>query len=905
MVRLERFTRGAEAPRLREASRHVPGASGVASRVSAAACARKIVAAIVVTLFVCIPLVAVSPMGVHPAYAADTSSGTSADASDNGIVISLFDYSGSNERGQQWQDRDRTYKLTKPSINDNDHAMKFGDVSGTKRRRDGFVYDTTCQHPIQNHDWNCWTGRPDEPVHAGIVENALGSDGYPTLNQKVTSSTESLGYLFGGSSDVAVTSYPVAGGFLKRGADGYYQFDSGTQYARYDGATQRMTLTDGARRNSSSEPVPKFTPFNDMSDEGDYDYEFGMSVSGELYMPAGGKIDGNDMIFDFSGDDDVWVFVDGALALDLGGIHGDRRGTIDFTTGNITYDQSDADWWTVTRATTLSEAFSRVGKTWDPTPYKKHTLSLFYLERGRGGSNCSMRFNMPTLPSGTLEIAKKVTFGDAVPVDETRFGFAAFIDYDPDVSTTFERFTGSYDVIDASGVMVSSGVSAADGTIWLAGGQTARLTAPPGETIHVTSKYYVTELGDWSAAYSTTVQGRSLTRDALGLTTPTYVVDDVSHLQVDNAVISANVFDATLEKECIGCPSDAQFTLLALIGATPFSGSYDLVLPDGSTQRLTTTNGLVTLGVGQKVLIHRIVGGNGVTVREVNSDGSAFDDGSYLAPTYVMAGGALDGAASTPADGGVTGTAKRAPSLAAGDALSVVVTNVVTNRAKAVSITNFPTVRVTVSGDKGWAAGDAFVLRLVPVASDDGVDEAYGNPMPSSCSGATSANPCQITVAKDASSGPGARVTGTFGRIAFSVPGLYRYRVTEVAGAGSGSSAYSYSKASYLVVVSVEATDDASSTLEANLTAWRTADDMGQERRDPVTFIFNATDASSAVLGFTNTNVNTTTLPLTGSRSGLERLIVIGAMLAMALVLGVVLAIMQRVAERRERDEEP
>lgn len=918
MVRLERFTRGAEAPRLRDVPRRVPGvsgvpgvhdtsgASGVARRASVAVCARKIIAAIVVTLFVCIPLVAVSPMGVHPAYAADTSSGTSADASDNGVVISLFDYSGSNERVQQRQGRDRKYKLTKPSINDNGHAMKFGDVFGTKSRWDGFVFDTTCQ-PSQNHNWNCWTGRPDEPVHAGIVENALSSDGYPTLNQNVTGSTESLGYLFGGSSDVAVTAYPVVGGFLKRGADGYYQFDSGTQYARYDGATQRMTLTDGARKNSSSMPVPKFTPFNDMSDVGDYDYEFGMSVSGELYMPAGGRIDGNDMIFDFSGDDDVWVFVDGALALDLGGIHGDRRGTIDFTTGKITYDQPDADWWGVSRAKTLSEAFSRVGKTWDPTPYKKHTLSLFYLERGRGGSNCFMRFNMPTLPSGTLEIAKKVTFGDAVPVDETRFGFAAFIDYDPDVSTAFERFTGSYDVIDASGVMVSSGVSAADGTIWLAGGQTARLTAPPGETIHVTSKYYVTELGDWSAAYSTTVQGRSLTRDALGLTTPTYVVDDVSHLQVDNAVTSANVFDATLEKKCIDCPSDARFTLLALVGSTPFSGTYDLVLPDGSTQSLTTTNGLVTLGVGQKALIHRIVGGNGVTVREVNSDGSAFDDGSYLAPTYAMAGGALDGAASTPADGGVTGTAKRAPSLAAGDALSVVVTNRA-NRAKAVSITNFPTVRVTVSGDKGWAAGDAFVLRLVPVASDDGVDEAYGNPMPSSCSGATSANPCQITVAKDASSGPGARVTGTFGRIAFSVPGLYRYRVTEVAGAGSGSSAYSYSKASYLVVVSVAATDDASSTLEADLTAWRTADDMGQERRDLVKLKTNVTDASFAVLDFTNTNVNTANtaaLPLTGSRSGLERLIVIGAMLATALLLGIVLAIMQRVAERRERDEEP
>jgi hypothetical protein len=202
------------------------GASGVARRASAAACVRKIIAAIVVTLFVCIPLVAVSPMGVHPAYAADTS----VDASDNGMAITLFDYSDqrSYRRGWGWG-----YSLTKPSINDNGHALLFGDHSGTDKQWNGVITDTDClgHSPGQDYDWNCATGGP---VYAGIVENALGSDGYPTLDPDVTGSTESLAYLFGGASDVAVTSYPVAGGFLKRGTDGYYRFDSGTQDARYD-----------------------------------------------------------------------------------------------------------------------------------------------------------------------------------------------------------------------------------------------------------------------------------------------------------------------------------------------------------------------------------------------------------------------------------------------------------------------------------------------------------------------------------------------------------------------------------------------------------------------------------------------------------------------------------------------
>ncbi len=858
-------------------------------RQSTAACqrtsdprARLIIMLMVATLLLCVFPAVSAPAGTARAA---TANGQSSDASDNGISISLFDYSRQRvQRRQGW-----TYKLTTPSINDNGHAMKFGDVSGTSKGWDGYVSDTACRHPFQNHDWNCWTGRPDEPVHAGIVENALGSDGYPTLNWKVTGSTESLGYLFGGSSDVAVTAYPVVGGFLKRGTDGYYRFDSGTQYARYDGATQRMTLTDGARGNSSS--VPNFTPFNDMSDgPDDYDYEFGMSVSGELYMPAGGKIDGKDMIFDFSGDDDVWVFVDGALALDLGGIHGNRGGTINFTTGNITYDQSDANWWTVTRARTLPEAFSRVGKTWDPAPYKKHTLSLFYLERGEGGSNCYMRFNMPTLPTGTIELAKKVMFGDAVPVDDTTFSFAVFIDYNPEDSTTHERFTGTYDIVDSTGTRIASDVSAADGVVRLSDGQIARLKAPPGKTIHVTSTYYVTELGDWSASYDTTAQGKALTRDTLGLTTPLYEVKDVPHVEFDNVVKPADLFDATIDKQCDNCPADARFTLLATIGTTPFAGSYDLVAADGSTKRLATTNGLITLVAGQKAVIRNIVGGNRVTVREVNADGEAFEEDTFLAPDYAMDGGALTGTATVPSDGGITGTTKRAPELGAGDNLAITVTN----HAKTVTIVNFPTTRVIVAGTGGWADGDTFDIQLTPVTAD-GATEAYGStPMPSSCADATAGHPCRVTIAK----GNDSTGTAAFGSVTFTTLGTYTYRVTQIADSGAHQSSYSYSQAEYLVTVTVSATDKTAATLNADATMRRTADDLGQSASDTIASMHGATDTSTAILDFTNTNIKATALPLAGSHAGLGNLICVISLLLAALALGGVLAFV----ERRNRD---
>ena len=78
----------------------------------------------------------------------------------------------------------------------------------------------------------------------------------------------------------------------------------------------------------------KFAPFENI-DSSSHDYHFGMHVGTEFMMPHDGKVNNKPMVFEFTGDDDVWVFIDGVLVLDMGGIHLAFNGSINFATGEV------------------------------------------------------------------------------------------------------------------------------------------------------------------------------------------------------------------------------------------------------------------------------------------------------------------------------------------------------------------------------------------------------------------------------------------------------------------------------------------------------------------------------------------------------------------------------------------
>ena len=153
------------------------------------------------------------------------------------------------------------------------------------------------------------------------------------------------------------------------------------------------------------------------------DYFFGMELSASFTQTPDGLDNwGHDIIFEFTGDDDFWLYVDDELVLDLGGIHSAMQGTVNFRTGEVLnnttrttlYDLFKQNYAArgldVSAVDDLFEVKQVDGKTVHVfKDYSTHTMKMFYMERGAGASNLKMRFNLASVKPGTAELSKKLT----------------------------------------------------------------------------------------------------------------------------------------------------------------------------------------------------------------------------------------------------------------------------------------------------------------------------------------------------------------------------------------------------------------------------------------------------------------------------------------------------------------
>lgn len=232
--------------------------------------------------------------------------------------------------------------------------------------------------------------------------------------------------------------------------DGYYVYDSyGSDgnygnYAVYNPTTNSFNVYDKAgvyKGDVSDANLGQFFPFdsadkvfdekgNSLSPKQIIDgstslnHHFGMSMTTEFVQPAGGKTtDNNDMVFEFSGDDDVWVYIDGVLVGDLGGIHEKATLDINFATGEVKVGHIDGANGAEKEIekTNIKAKFKAAGadtSNFSGNTFRdssKHTLSFFYLERGAGASNMKLKFNLTTLSSSEVAKSTKTARQSRVP----------------------------------------------------------------------------------------------------------------------------------------------------------------------------------------------------------------------------------------------------------------------------------------------------------------------------------------------------------------------------------------------------------------------------------------------------------------------------------------------------------
>lgn len=366
--------------------------------------------------------------------------------SPRGTTINVFDY-WIHERDDE-DDRDwGTWKYYRDDSNagiNNNHALKFS--KGAEKQ------------PSSVAAFNQWTGTAKP--YQQIVDSDLGEDGYPKLNQEATGSSESLSYLFDTQDGDYKKAFSDVDGLLRVDGQGYYYYNSQQNFAQFNEDTKDFTLynTWGVQKGGQS-PDGQFFPFNTGDQVFDKDgsgnlsqkngltstdkvinHYFGLNMSTRFVQPKGGVIEGTQtpMTYNFSGDDDVWVYIDGVLVGDLGGIHNKTSLEINFQDGHVCvykdsnnnnrWDQNE-EWY---KRTTLAKIMDDAGVTTglsDSTfvDGTYHTLDFFYLERGNTDSNMSLKYNLVVPPE--TDIVKVDQDGE--PVADAGFAvYVANVDYE-------------------------------------------------------------------------------------------------------------------------------------------------------------------------------------------------------------------------------------------------------------------------------------------------------------------------------------------------------------------------------------------------------------------------------------------------------------------------------------------
>ena len=315
--------------------------------------------------------------------------------------------------------------------------------------------------------------------HMGILSTELGDDGYPTV---MYGEKQSLGNLFDEQTTVNHLFINST-----HEATGYFEYDSTQNFAALKGTDftvyQELGTIDGKEVKATLQHG-QFLPYNDLTDnlyaqknalnlydmnarpgnwdlgllpDGDPrkyerlylvqnpDHHFAMEMTASFIQTPSGLDDwGHDIIYEFTGDDDFWLYVDGELVIDLGGCHSAMAGSINFATGTVIVNGYETDLRTIfynnylnRDGHTAAEAEDYVDRLFVPNTsifrdYTTHKMKMFYFERGGGASNLHMKFNQSSVTPGKVVLGKSVTGVDEMDSVMAEFPYQIFYEMKDD-----------------------------------------------------------------------------------------------------------------------------------------------------------------------------------------------------------------------------------------------------------------------------------------------------------------------------------------------------------------------------------------------------------------------------------------------------------------------------------------
>lgn len=307
-------------------------------------------------------------------------------------------------------------------------GCRFSDIAGTLNLY-GYKSDSQNSFMSTNNSTLDVNGKGEKYDYAaqGLVAGSLKDNKLLTSGAEAEEPHFNEAFLEGKNSKNAVlgqvyhnVSFPFKKEDIKGNGVNYWCFDSEktTLAMRQDTGKNTYYLEDtgnqGWSKNVNSVSAATnntygFFPFNETSRETsakNYNYGFGTRMDMTFKLTDDGTvIDKNGkkvpIEFEFSGDDDVWVYIDGKLALDVGGEHGRVTGNLNFKNKMATVSKVKASAGSLTSGENLPSDFTLSGSNSD-----EHTLTLFYMERGMWESNMKITFNFPD--ENEFAVEKKV-----------------------------------------------------------------------------------------------------------------------------------------------------------------------------------------------------------------------------------------------------------------------------------------------------------------------------------------------------------------------------------------------------------------------------------------------------------------------------------------------------------------